>query len=105
MKTKMKISLKGILILSYSAIALFIVAALSLFFNIKADRLFEQYAIEKQAAQIGQIRAQLNHLYDNETGLIDENGLETIGYAALQNGFIIHVQTGNKAIDWDTNTQ
>lgn len=104
MKTKMKISLKGILILSYSVIALFIVVALSLFFNIKADRLFEQYAMEQQAAQIEQIRDQLNHLYDDETGLIDENGLETIGYAALQNGFIIHVQTGNNAIDWDSNT-
>ncbi|MGN9171814.1 sensor histidine kinase [Lachnospiraceae bacterium HCP1S3_A8] len=104
MRMRMQISLKGILILSYSAIALFIVVALSLFFNIKADRLFEKYAMEQQTSQIGQIRDQLNHLYDNETGLIDENGLETIGYAALQNGFIIHVQTGNKAIDWDTNT-
>ena len=104
MRMTLQISLKGILILSYSAIALFIVVALSLFFNIKADRLFEKYAMEQQTSQIGQIRDQLNHLYDNETGLIDENGLETIGYAALQNGFIIHVQTGNKAIDWDTNT-
>ena len=104
MKMKPKISLKGILILSYSAIALFIVAALSLFFNLKVDRLFEQFAMDQRAEQVEQIRDQLSHLYDNETGVIDENGLETIAYAALQNGFIIHVHTGNKAIDWDANT-
>ena len=43
----MKKSLKNILIISYSIMALLIVLGLSLFFNIMADSLFEQYAIKQ----------------------------------------------------------
>lgn len=40
----MKTSLKNILIISYSMIALLIILSLRVSFNIRADQLFEEYA-------------------------------------------------------------
>ena len=48
--------------------------------------------------------SQINQLYDENTGTFDESGIGIIGYAALQNGYIIHIQTLNKEIDWDVRT-
>ena len=93
----MKKSLKNILIISYSIMALLIVLGLSLFFNIMADSLFEQYAIKQQRTQIDQMISQIDQLYDEKTGTFDQKGIEIIGYAALQNGLIIHVQAENSA--------
>ncbi|MEY8357167.1 HAMP domain-containing sensor histidine kinase [Lachnospiraceae bacterium 54-53] len=97
----MKRTLKNTLIVSYSVIALLIVLALSLLFNFTADKIFEQYAKKQQKNQIEQIMTQIDQLYDPKSGLYDMEGLELIGYAALQNGIIIHVQTTNREIDWD----
>lgn len=100
----MKKSLKNILIISYSIMALLIVLGLSLFFNIMADSLFEQYAIKQQRTQIDQMISQIDQLYDEKTGTFDQKGIEIIGYAALQNGLIIHVQAENSEMDWDMRT-
>lgn len=97
----MKRSLKNTLILSYSVIAVLIILTLSLFFNIRADKAFEQYARKQKKNQVAQLVDQINQLYNEETGLYILEGLESIGYAALQNGIIIHVQTTDKEIDWD----
>ena len=100
----MKRTLKNTLIISYSVIAVLIVLALSLLFNLTADKIFEQYAKKQQKNQVKQIITQIDRLYDSEKGLYDEEGLEIIGYAALQNGIFLHVQTANKEIDWDVKT-
>lgn len=100
----MKKSLKNILIVSYSMIALLIVLSLSLLFNIRADQLFEEYAKKQHKSQLIQLIGQINQLYDKETGVFDYDGLEIIGYAALQNGFIICVQTTNQESGWDMRT-
>ena len=100
----MKTSLKNILIISYSMIALLIILSLRVSFNIRADQLFEEYAKKQQKAQIDQMISQINQLYDENTGTFDESGIGIIGYAALQNGYIIHIQTLNKEIDWDVRT-
>lgn len=97
-------SLKNILIISFSIMALLTVLSLSLFFNFRADRLFEQYAKKQQKTQIDQMISQVNQLYDGHTGSFDQSGIEIIGYAALQNGYIIHLETKNKDIDWDVRT-
>ncbi|WP_312427365.1 sensor histidine kinase [Lacrimispora sp.] len=97
----MKKTLKNTLITSYSAIAVLTVLCLSLFFNVMADRMFETYAKKQQKNQVDQIIFQINQLYNSETGLYDINGIEIIGYAALQNGIIIHMQSANRDIDWD----
>ncbi len=100
----MKRSLKNILILSYSMTALLIVLSLSICFNIRVDQLFEAYAKKQQETQIEQMAGQIGQLYDEKTGALDRNGIGVLGYAALQNGYIIHVQTMNKEIDWDMRT-
>lgn len=100
----MKKSLKNILIISYSLVALLIILSLSIFFQIRTDQLFEEYAKKQQKTQIDQIISQLNLLYDKETGTFDNRGIGTIGYAALQNGYIIQVQSMNGSIDWDVRT-
>ncbi len=97
----MKKTLKNTLITSYSVIAVLTVLCLSLFFNVMADRMFETYAKKQQKNQIDQIVFQINQLYNSETDLYDINGIEIIGYAALQNGMIVHMQSANKDIDWD----
>ena len=97
----MKKTLKGTLIISYSAIAVLIVLCLSLFFHVTADSIFEHYAKTQQKNQIDQIISQINQLYNSKTGSYDLKGIEIIGYAALQNGIITHVQSVNKEIDWD----
>ena len=100
----MKRSLKNILILSYSMIALLIVVSLSICFNIRLDQLFEAYAKEQKETQIEQMVSQISRLYDEADGTLDRNGIGVLGYAALQNGYIIHVQTMDKEIDWDMRT-
>ncbi len=100
----MKRTLKKTLIISYSVIAVLIVLALSLLFNLTADKIFEQYAKKQQKNQVKRIITQIDQLYDPETGLYDKEGLGIIGYAALQNGIFLHVQTANKEIDWDVKT-
>lgn len=97
----MKRSLKNILIVSYSLTALLIILSLSIFFHIRADQLFEEYARKQQKTQIDHIISQMNQLYDKETGEFDKSGIGIIGYAALQNGYIIHVQSWDGEIDWD----
>ncbi len=97
----MKITLKNTLIVSYSAIALLLVFGLSFILNITADDIFEQYARKQQRNQIQQVMAEIDQLYNSETGMYDKKGIEIIGYAALQNGLIIHVQSTNKEVDWD----
>lgn len=97
----MKRSLKNILIISYSMTALLIILSLSLFFHIRADQLFEEYARKQQKTQIDHIISQMNQLYDKETGVFDKSGIGIIGYAALQNGYIIRLQSGNGEVDWD----
>lgn len=100
----MKKSLKNILIVSYSSLALLIVLILSLFFDIRAGHLFENYAKKQKDTQIQQIVSQINQLYNEETGVLDEKGLQIVGYAALQNGYLIRVQTSDGEIDWDIRT-
>ena len=97
----MKLTLKNTLIVSYSAIALLIILALSIIFNLTADDIFEQYAKKQQRNQMEQIKTQIDELYNPKTGLYEKEGIAIIGYAALQNGLIIHVQSTNKEIDWD----
>lgn len=97
----MKITLKRTLIISYSAIALMIVLILSILFHVTADRSFEQYAKKQKRTQIDQMITQINRLYDPQTGGYDVKGIEMVGYAALQNGIIIRVQTANKELEWD----
>lgn len=97
----MKKTLKNTLITSYSAIAVLIVLCLSLFFNVMADRMFETYAKKQQKNQVDQIIFQIDQLYNPDTDLYDKSGIEIVGYAALQNGMIIHMQSANKEIDWD----
>lgn len=97
----MRRTLQSTLIISYSAIALLIVLCLSLFFYVMVDKTFEHYAKKEQTNQINQIITQINQLHDSETGSFDLKGLEVIGYAALQNGILIHVKSADNAIDWD----
>lgn len=97
----MKLTLKDTLIVSYSAIALLIIFALSILFNLTADDIFEQYARKQQRNQMEQIKTQIDQLYNSKTEMYEKEGIEIIGYAALQNGMIIHVQSTNKQIDWD----
>lgn len=100
----MKRSLKNILILSYSMIALLIVLSLSICFNVRVDQLFEAYARNQRETQIEQMTSQISQLYDEKTGDLDQNGIGVLGYAALQNGYIIHVRTMDGEIDWDMRT-
>lgn len=100
----MKKSLKNILIISYSFMALLIILSLSVFFNIRADQLFEEYAKKQRKTQVEQIISQMNQLYDKETDTFDKSGIGMIGYAALQNGYLIQVQSINSEIDWDVRT-
>lgn len=97
----MKLTLKNTLIVSYSAIALLIIFALSILFYLTADDIFEQYARKQQRNQMEQIKTQIDQLYNSKTEMYEKEGIEIIGYAALQNGMIIHVQSTNKQIDWD----
>ncbi len=97
----MKRTLKSTLIISYSVIALMIVLTLSILFRLTADKTFEQYAKKQQRSQIESIITQVNQLYDETNGTYDMQGIEIIGYAALQNGMFLHVQIPNREIDWD----
>lgn len=97
-------TLKGKLIISYTAIALMIVASLSFLFNMFIDRIFEQYAMLQQKKQISEIIDQVNMQYVEATGRYDVDSLGIIANAALQNGIMVHVQTLNNEIDWDIRT-
>lgn len=97
----MKRTLKNTLILSYSVLALLIVFGLSFLFNLTADKIFEEYAKKQHKNQTQQIISQIDQLYLPASATYDLEGLKVIGYATLQNGILIHVQTINKEIDWD----
>lgn len=92
------------IVLSFSALLLLTIGALSLVFNFTIDGLFEKYAYHQREQQIKQIIKQVNALYIPSLLNYNIEGLELIGNAALQNGIIIHVQTINREIDWDIST-
>ena len=94
-------TLKNRLTLSHFLIALLIVFALSILFNLSLDGVFKQYALKQQKLLIQKINDQVNEQYNANSGLYNQEALEVIGNAALQNGILIHVQTLNKQIDWD----
>ena len=97
-------TLKIRIVLSFSALLLLTIGALSLVFNFTIDGLFEKYAYHQREQQIKQIIKQVNALYIPSLLNYNIEGLELIGNAALQNGIIIHVQTINREIDWDIST-
>lgn len=94
-------TLKSKMIISYSILSLLIVSSLSVLLNISIDKLFEQYAMNRKENQIQGIISQVNQQYLAENGIYNVNGLEVIANAALQNGFMVHIRTANKEIDWD----
>ncbi len=94
-------TLKRKLIVSYVFVALMIVVALSVLFNLSIDKIFEQYAIMRQKQQVKEIIAQIDQQFIEGSGLYDLSGLEVIANAALQNGIMVHVRTNNNEIDWD----
>lgn len=94
-------TLRGKLVLTYTVVSLIIVVSLSVLFNLSIDKIFEQYAKEQQKKQINEIITQVNQQYLDETGLYNIDGLAIIANAALQNGFMMHIQTINNEIDWD----
>lgn len=93
--------LQNKMILSYSFIAILIVLALSVLFNLSLDKLFEQYANRQRDLQIERITEQVNQQYSPNDRTYNIAGLELIGNAALQNGIMVHVQTVSMEIDWD----
>lgn len=92
------------LILVYSTIMIATLIVVALFLNSSIDRLFEQYAKERQKSQIEYILNQIPELYQKDLGGFDMQGIEVTANAALQNGLIVHIQTMNQEIDWDINT-
>ena len=92
------------LTLLYSAITVAALIIIALFLNKSIDRLFEQYAKERQKSQIEYILNQIAEQYQEETGSFDKRGIEVTANAALQNGLTMHIQTANQEIDWDIST-
>lgn len=95
-------TLRRKLIMSYLIITITIVLLLSIAFNLALDKLFKKYAIIKQNHQIKQILSQIEGLYNDQDKSFDIKGLEIIGNAALQNGYVININSFDKKIDWDS---
>jgi hypothetical protein len=89
-------SLKSKLIVSYVFFAARIICALSVMFNMAADKLFEQCVISQRNRQIDMIVKQVEEQYIPQRGIYNIDGLEIIGNAALQNGLIIRIRTENR---------
>lgn len=89
------------LTLIYSTILIATLVLVALFLNRAIDRLFEQYAKERQNSQIAYLLEQIPELYQDETGTFDMRGLETAANAALENGLIVHIQTTDQELDWN----
>lgn len=94
-------SLRSKLTISYAFVALSIIIAISVLFNIMLDKLFMQYALNKQEKQIERIVSQVNQIYNEKTGLYNQASLEIIANAALQNGLILHIKSPGSEVDWD----
>lgn len=89
------------LTLVYSAVILAALVITAFFLNRWMDRLFEQYAKDRQKGQISYVLDQIPKLYQEKSGRFDMQGIETAAIAALQNGLIVHVQTADLETDWD----
>ena len=94
-------TLRNKLIGSYALIALFIVATVSIFFNVFLERVFLDYAQSKQEKQLEQIVQQVNQSFRRNGSSYSAELFEVIGNAALQNGMILHINSNEGEIDWD----
>ena len=94
-------TLKSKMIVSYTALLLLTIMVIGLIVNTLIDKSFERYALNRQKKQIAAITGQVTQQYDPVTGLYDIEGLEVIGNAALQNGFIMHIKNAANEIHWD----
>ena len=94
-------TLRSKMICSYTALLLLTILVIGVIVNTLIDKSFEQYALNRQKKQIAAITEQIEQQYDTATGLYNVEGLEVIGAAALQNGFIIHIKTVTNEIHWD----
>lgn len=94
-------TLRNKLICTYALIALFIVITVSILFNVFMQRLFMEYAQNKQEKQLEQIVQQVNQSFRRNGQAYSQELFEVIGSAALQNGMILHINSNEQEIDWD----
>lgn len=97
-------SLKGRLVVLFTAFLLFPLLLFIIVFNVRVESLFEGYASAQQDQRIQQVVSQVTDLFQTERGVVSLTGLETIGNAALQNGMVLHVTALEYEIDWDIST-
>lgn len=71
------------LTLLYSAITVAALIIIAFFLNKSIDRLFEQYAKERQKSQIEYILNQIAEQYQEETRSFDKRGIEITANAAF----------------------
>jgi signal transduction histidine kinase len=94
-------TLRSKMIFSYSLLLLCAIFIIGIIVNTLINKSFEQYALNRQKKQIETIIDQVNQQYNTETGSYNIEGLEVIGNATLQNGFILHIKKANNEIHWD----
>lgn len=97
-------TIRANLVFIYSLLSIMLICAITGVLRYSMDGLFEQYAKNEQKKMIDSIVAQVEDTFGQQTSETILYSVEVIANAALQNGYLVHIQLNNKELDWDIRT-
>lgn len=96
---KIRYRLRTKLIISYIALAAFVIIAVSLFVDFSINRGFEKYVIEKHNKYVEAIMSDLVYSYENSNGF-NLDDIMRLGVDAIEKGLIIELVDSNNQKVW-----
>ena len=97
----MKVSLRARLSISHAAIALLLVAVISVCVNALFHVQFKEYVISQQKQASDSLAALVEKEYNASTGQWNVGAIENVGMNALEQGMILKIQDSAGATVWD----
>ena len=98
--------IKKLVYISYLMIIIIVFVFMAYLFHYSMNRLFASYVLERQEKAFAQIVEQITNLYQGNGhghgGSLTE--IEVIANAALQNGYIVSINTNGYESSWDIRT-
>ena len=92
------------IIVSYLMIIMILFVLMACLFNYSMNGLFESYVLERQEKAFKQIVEQITNLYHGKGHGVSLADIEVIANAALQNGYIVSINTDGYEMNWDIRT-
>lgn len=97
----MKFSLRTKLALSFSFLALILVASISFISNVFLQKQFSDYMMKQQESKNSEMVRLIKQEYNTSANTFDSAGIESIGVSALEQGLIVKVLNSQNTSVWD----